>query len=961
MSQNDDQSTDQPLADVLRKIDENANSNVESSSDSDLSNSQVQELAEAQECLDYLQRVRNLCENESLDIHGDSTLGGTRNHSERHHTIDRFEIIRELGQGGFAAVYLADDPVLQRRVALKVPKPATLESKDALIRFRREAQAAAILSHPNVVPVFETGEIGPLAFIAYAYIQGTTLSDWITNQTAAVDIRQAARITSVLAEAVQHAHQRGVVHRDLKPANILIEECLTEESTSTELASRLRIADFGLAKYETEDDLSLTRTGGLVGTPAYMSPEQALGKDDVGSSADIFALGVILYELLTGKLPHRKETYLATLKAIEQEPPVAPRKHRPEIPRDLEAICLKCLEKSPNDRYTSANELQADLDRFLGNRPVGARRPSPMQRLDKWARRNKIIVRTASVAALLTIIGLATSLALVSRANKKTKKALVEKTEAEADAQARLADARDVVDEFYLKLSDRLEGMAGVDSLREELADQALTYYLSFVKQDANDPDTRVGNAKAFQKAGMLLARQSRPEARDHFHKALQIFKELPEQEYEVAHLHYLIGKSYSNSGKNEPAIEQLTSALKLYDKLDVTSPTMQKAMARLHHQLAISFTGIGDFAESKPNLEKAEKICRSLDLNDESTRQILAMTLNSMSTLAQREGRKDDRRDLLEQAITHMDWLVEQFPNDVNHRHYQADMNLKLAAGMPNGVEKEKAIRQCMAVYEKLTRENPKVQEFRKNLASCYRDLANVLNTLDQPDVALDFMNRATKCLEESTDEKAIGNLGAAWNNRAFMHFRNKEYPQAIEALQRAVEHTGKASELNPSSTYFLGNLANHYFGIGDVYKRMGEHEQSLKNLELSAKYRKRVLELSPTQTLHRLRLVSSVETEGEIYDKLESYDKAIKKYREALDAATIAHHAGSKNGTKDAVRVSNRLLKSAAVADNVVEFTEVISLQRKLFQSHPDSQQTTVEYATALLENESLSAQMK
>lgn len=224
----------------------------------------------------------------------------------------------------------------------------------------REAQAAAALHHPNIVPVFETGEYDEFSYLTTAYCSGPTLGEWLAEQPSAgrTDFRAAAEIVRQLADAVQHAHTAGVLHRDIKPSNVLIDSTRPSDSlTFTPL-----LTDFGLAKIASADSTQ-TATGLLAGTPRYMAPEQVGGRsDEVGPATDVYALGALLYEMLTGRAPIGGTDAADTLRRLATDSPRPPRRLQPAIPRDLEAICLKCLEKSPKDRYTSAAELAEDLD-----------------------------------------------------------------------------------------------------------------------------------------------------------------------------------------------------------------------------------------------------------------------------------------------------------------------------------------------------------------------------------------------------------------------------------------------------------------------------------------------------------------------------------------------------------------------------------------------------------------------
>ncbi len=323
----------------------------------------------------------------------------------------RFSIVRELGRGGFGVVFLAEDPVLGRQVALKVPRPEVLVTPEVRRRFLREAEAASRLDHPHIVPVYEVGEEGPICYIASAYCEGPTLAQWLRLQTGSVPVRLATRLVAVLSAAVAHAHERGILHRDLKPSNILLQRSDGSPSARDEVCHELgfvpRICDFGLAKLLDQVSQE-TRSGVPIGSPEYMAPEQAAGRlREQGPATDVYALGVILYELLTGRPPHRGETDLETLRLVTDQDPPSPRALRPGLPRDLETIALKCLEKRPARRYSSASELAADLQRFLDGKPVGARPVPAWQHAGKWARRRPVHATLAVVlgAFVLAIVG----------------------------------------------------------------------------------------------------------------------------------------------------------------------------------------------------------------------------------------------------------------------------------------------------------------------------------------------------------------------------------------------------------------------------------------------------------------------------------------------------------------------------------------------------------------------------
>jgi WD40 repeat protein len=321
----------------------------------------------------------------------------------------RFRIVRELGRGGFGVVFLAIDPELSRPVALKLPRAEWLLDAWGRERFVREARAVAVLDHPNVAPLYEAGEVHGVCYMASAYCDGPDLAGWLRAQGGRIEPRTAARWVAELADAIQHAHERGILHRDLKPSNILLHRrtagadancaggLLAGEATP-EFAPR--VVDFGLARLMDRPGEETTASFAAVGSAPYMSPEQAEGKK-VGPPADIYGLGALLYAMLCGRPPHRGRSDLDTLRRVVADEVVPPRRLRREPPRDLEAICLKCLEKDPVRRYRSAGELAEDLRRFLAGQPTKARPTGRAAALIRAARRHPVVPVALVIAVIL--------------------------------------------------------------------------------------------------------------------------------------------------------------------------------------------------------------------------------------------------------------------------------------------------------------------------------------------------------------------------------------------------------------------------------------------------------------------------------------------------------------------------------------------------------------------------------
>ncbi len=350
-----------------------------------------------------------------------------------------YEIQNELGRGGMGVVYKAKQVTLNRPVALKLLKFGMLADDVELRRFQNEAEAVALLDHPGIVPVYEVGEHEGQRYFSMKLIEGSNLAEQLASFQD--DLRSAVILMIGLAGAVQHAHMRGILHRDLKPANILINA-----------QGDPQITDFGLAKF-MESDVELTVSGAIMGTPAYMSPEQAAGRRELMSLAtDVYGLGAILYATLTGKAPFGGESVIETLDAVRTRPPEPPTKRNTRIPRDLELICLKCLEKNPTDRYPTAGALADDLRHWAAGEPVSVRAAGAVERVAKWARRKPILAVAYTLGLLAALLGGLGGLAVWQGRAAATAKARAERLNVELsdalDKQRQLADQlKQIVDE----------------------------------------------------------------------------------------------------------------------------------------------------------------------------------------------------------------------------------------------------------------------------------------------------------------------------------------------------------------------------------------------------------------------------------------------------------------------------------------------------------------------------------
>ncbi len=420
-------------------------------------------------------RLPDTEENEQVDSGGKTGLAGSEGTNEGRAaawgglspsefedlTSAGYEVRRLLGRGGMGIVYEAHQNSLNRSVALKLIRSGSFASESELLRFQREAEAVAQLDHPHIVPIYEVVQRHGRHFFSMKLISGTSLDQRLCEFAA--DPRAAARLVATIAEAIHHAHQRGILHRDLKPANILLDE-----------NGEPHVTDFGLAK-RIDGDSELTHSRTLIGTPSYMAPEQTTrGRGQVSTATDVYGLGTILYALLAGRAPFVGTTLVDTLDMVRTQYPEPPSRLNPRVPHDLEVICRKCLEKEPDRRYPSAMALSEDLLRWVRGEPILARPVSLPVRAAMWCRRNPALAATTALAALTLTVGFATVTwkwreAVRERARSDAviellTQRLFLRVDSEFNSQNRNPTARDLLDSTASTLGGWLDGQRDIEA-----------------------------------------------------------------------------------------------------------------------------------------------------------------------------------------------------------------------------------------------------------------------------------------------------------------------------------------------------------------------------------------------------------------------------------------------------------------------------------------------------------------
>jgi tetratricopeptide (TPR) repeat protein len=428
-----------------------------------------------------------------------------------------YELLGELGHGGMGTVYRARQKGLNRIVALKRIITGPWATEAELQRFRQEAEAAALLDHPNIVPIYEVGEYQGHRYFTMKLIEGGSLAEHLARYRD--DPQAAARLLVAVAQAVHHAHQRGLLHRDLKPSNILLDT-----------QGRPHVTDFGLARWIGTGG-ELTLSGAIIGSPPYMAPEQATGrKGSITTATDIYGLGALLYAVLTGRPPFRGDTMLETLDRVRDQAPVPPSALNPRVDRNLGTICLKCLEKSPERRYGSAEDLAGDLERWLRGEPIAARAAGWAEHTSRWCRRNPFVaalIATVGVLLVGTVAALTAGLVVVSREKASTRAALVQARIQRRRAELNLLAALDEMNTALLTTDgDNPARRAGLTQRQHLLSEQALRFYRGLIARLDADPAASLEEGDIYvYMANVFRQRRERAEAVATYEKAIACYR----------------------------------------------------------------------------------------------------------------------------------------------------------------------------------------------------------------------------------------------------------------------------------------------------------------------------------------------------------------------------------------------------------------------------------------------------
>jgi tetratricopeptide (TPR) repeat protein len=694
-----------------------------------------------------------------------------------------------LGSGSCGTVYRATDTELGRVVAVKVPRQGSLAGRDEEERFFREARSAAQLQHPGVVAVYEAGRCAGTCYLVSEFIPGRTLA-----QQAALGrppTRQAAELLAEVAEALQYAHARGVIHRDLKPSNILLDP-----------EGRPHLGDFGLAKREAGEN-TLTATGQVLGTPAYMSPEQARGEaHQVDGRSDVYSLGVILYELLAGELPFRGNARMLLRQVLEEEPP-PPRRLNDRIPRDLETICLKCMQKDPRRRYATAGALAAELRRFLEGRPIQARPVGPGGRLLRWCRRKP--AQAGFLAVLL--FGLAGVSWQWWRAEDQRRQAVAHAVEADLQrsrAEDNFQQAHQLANEFLEFGKQPLLQTRAANPARRQLLETCLKYYQGFLAQHGDDPALRAEanhclvwsayltfqlapDSEAIQ--GQLLAAYDQGRA-----TWQQLLEEQPTNtryRVELAQTNLCQGELHVSLGKPAQALPFFTQALDFWLQLvqeGAPSTRYRSDLANTYAWLGMVHRRLNRSAEACALLEQAIGIWQDLEgaAPGANSRAGLITTSYQLGEELVKTGKTAAALDAYEKVLRLSDPPLLNGADNPDlwyprARSYYAIGKIRENTNQP--LEAIPVFHRAADLFEQLLRQQPAKPVFQLDLGNSYQHLGDLYRRTGELSAAIEYYQKALPVRERH------------WLGEPYLG-RRKSLVETCCSLGRALQQAGRPEE---------------------------------------------------------------------------------------------------------------------------------------------------------------------
>lgn len=662
-----------------------------------------------------------------------------------------YELIEEIARGGMGVVYRARQKNLGREVAIKLLLHGALASGQDVERFRAEAAAAASLKHRGIVSIHEVGECEGQHYFSMDLIAGRDLA--VITRDGPLPARQAAEVVAQVADAVQHAHDHGVLHRDLKPSNILLD---AEDEP--------HVTDFGLAR-RFEDAASLTQTGSLLGTPGYMAPEQAAGQNSrIDARSDVYGLGAVLYHVLTGRAPFTGESATDILRQVVEQEPITPALLNPGIPRDLETICLKCLSKEPGRRYSDAKAVAEDLGRFLRHEPILARPVGSLGRLARWARRKPVVASLAAAILLLLLAGAIGSILFVQRIEQARRSEATQRVRAED----RQREGEQLINFMLGDLADRLQPVGRLDVLESTIS-QVDQFYAKMLP-DQMTRESQHSQAKALYQFADIRAAQGRlAESITKYDRTIQQYAKLLtayptnlDWQFELTRTWNDLGISYARQADFTNAFEAHSNAFSLRERLIQIQPTNMAwlgAYGSTACNLGQDCRHLQRLDQAGDYLHKAENVFRQWLAAEPSAtlpKRRLATVLGAIGNLASERGQFDEADRAY---ANNLELAREALRNDPKSAEPVSDLMIALNyAGetqtlKSNYVAAVATLAEGVKLGDQLLARDAANREWQMFLTTVLVDQGAALRGAQRPQEALASFRRAWTLCEEQAD----------------------------------------------------------------------------------------------------------------------------------------------------------------------------------------------------------------
>jgi len=784
-----------------------------------------------------------------------------------------FVLLGEIGRGGMGVVYEARQLSLARRVALKVLPFAAVLDQRQIARFKNEAQAAAQLAHPNIVPVYAVGVERGVHYFAMQYIDGQPLDRAIAQLRRQAGLAALAADESTVsspaagagsadptatwqdggsflsakwpggkeyfesvmrlgiqaAEALHAAHSFGVVHRDVKPSNLLLDA-----------SGKLWITDFGLARVQA--DAGLTQTGDVIGTRQYMSPEQAAGEAAlVDQRTDIYSLGATLYELLTLRQAYGRQDLAASFAARPEPPRI--RSLRPEVPFDLETVVGKAMAPQRDERYLTAQELADDLKRLLEGQSPIARRPSLVDRAARWARRHRRAVALGTVGLAAAFVALAVGMVVVGRA----------RTRAEHDfarAERYLKQAQDTVYQLGSLSAEQLADVPGAENVRRELLAGTLGYYQQFVAQAEDNPELRSDLATTYGKIGSLHDQMGEAAAAIESHQqAVRVLAELVaerpdsvDKQSQLAAARNNLALALGHAHRGEDARQEFAQAIVLQERLVEDEPlSIQRAteLALSHNNLGSQLRSDGDERQAAAEFREAIRLgerATARQPGDLGSARNLAAACNNLAALEASKSPAEAIK-LYQRAAELQRQLVTRDNGELKYQRELATTLNNLAAAQARADALATAVstyQEAIEIEKNVLRVAPLDRTFRRDLAVTYNNLGLAHARLKEPaDAERCFRNalgfQQQLVAEQPGDAELNSSLGGIANNLGIVRQGWGKHGEASESFALAIEHQKRAISADPQEDRYRSLLTKHYDNYGRALAALGRTEEAL------------------------------------------------------------------------------------------------------------------------------------